>query len=247
MNHDGLAESQETASLKRLPNSDVSQRSGDKATATPADAPAVNFLLAHGYGLDMAEKISMLDLRANAPRFAAILEHYCRAAGLDVDVEANGTADVGWEEMARIRNEFNADVPSSDGWRPAAETAESVSERFRIEQGRGITRYGILIRHRASGDAVAYTEVTAMRGARVAQQNLTWVDRRYRGRKLSGLAKAANAIRLVTEGNIDAVETWNAEGDRAMWAVNDRLGFALTNVEGEWFSVYRDERWQPQA
>ncbi|MEP9382761.1 GNAT family N-acetyltransferase [Nocardioides sp. KR10-350] len=86
----------------------------------------------------------------------------------------------------------------------------------------------------AMGDAVAYTELVMGRHERVAYQWGTLVQRRHRGHRLGLALKIAN-LRLLVQDRPDAtaVNTYNAESNDHMIAVNEALGFVPVERMGE--------------
>jgi RimJ/RimL family protein N-acetyltransferase len=82
-------------------------------------------------------------------------------------------------------------------------------------------------RHQASGQLVAYTDIGWSEHIDgTAFQWMTIVDPLHRGRHLGLLIKAAN-LRLLRreQPSVERVLTWNAESNKHMIAINERLGF----------------------
>lgn len=213
----------------------------------PADHPGVQFLLVNGFGLEMVEKSSNLDLSAGTDHFEQFLDYYKKFTGGDFSIEETTNSGFDWEEIRQIRNQFNADVPATEGSIPPQNTIESVQGLFAQRTAKGTSTAGVIIRHLPSGRPVAYTEITSNAGSRVGYQNVSWVERDFRGMKLAGLSKAANTVRIAREKSLDVIETKNPEDNHAMWAVNERLGFRVHSIEGAWVSEYREGKWQSPA
>ena len=84
--------------------------------------------------------------------------------------------------------------------------------------------------HRDSGELAAFTELLISERPTTAQQEDTAVIAAHRGHGLGIAVKAANLLRLHEhEPHIKRVLTWNAETNRHMRAVNERLGFRVVN------------------
>jgi GNAT superfamily N-acetyltransferase len=87
----------------------------------------------------------------------------------------------------------------------------------------------------ASGDIAGFTDLLVVDRPSTALQEDTGVLRAHRGHGLGIAMKAANLLALRDrEPHIDRVVTWNAEDNRHMRAVNERLGF---EVAGRWLDL----------
>jgi GNAT superfamily N-acetyltransferase len=89
------------------------------------------------------------------------------------------------------------------------------------------TLYRLLARHRADGEVVAHTavEVERLRPA-IAHQGDTTVMPTHRGHRLGLLLKAEMVVWLASvEPAVETVDTWNAESNEHMIAVNEALGY----------------------
>ncbi|MGH3510363.1 MAG: GNAT family N-acetyltransferase, partial [Nocardioidaceae bacterium] len=92
---------------------------------------------------------------------------------------------------------------------------------------RGFRIYRLLARHIESG-ALAGHSVVAVDGERpqIAHQHDTSVVREHRGHRLGLLLKAGMVLWLADlEPQIATVDTWNAESNDHMIAVNELLGY----------------------
>lgn len=101
---------------------------------------------------------------------------------------------------------------------------------------RGWTRWTAAARDVATGRLVAYTELTVFADhPLLIEQDNTAVEPSYRGRGLAKFVKAANIARVLEERpNAGHVQTWNAESNAAMLAVNFGLGFVPIDRWDEW-------------
>lgn len=131
------------------------------------------------------------------------------------------------EPFARMHTLMDADVPSGEKSRePVVYDAARVLriQQRLIEQGYGLVTTLISDGH---GEPIGYTSLLVMGGMkREVLQDNTFVRRPNRGRGLGTLMKLAN-LRLLAENFPQAahVHTWTAEGNDAMRAVNERMGF----------------------
>jgi len=94
---------------------------------------------------------------------------------------------------------------------------------------RGHRFYRLLARHRASGE-LAGQSVLAVESERpwIGDQHDTSVVRAHRGHRL-GLLLKADMLRWLgeVEPGLETIDTWNAESNRHMIAVNERLGYQV--------------------
>jgi GNAT superfamily N-acetyltransferase len=98
---------------------------------------------------------------------------------------------------------------------------------------RGNRLYRLLARHRQTGELGGHT-VVAVEGARptIAHQHDTAVARAHRGHRLGLLLKSAMLLWLTdVEPQVETVDTWNAESNDHMIAVNERLGYRIVARE----------------
>jgi RimJ/RimL family protein N-acetyltransferase len=76
------------------------------------------------------------------------------------------------------------------------------------------------------GQVVAQSDIVVPPATRVAHQLGTFVHRAHRGHRLGTAVKVANLAALVQgHPEVTAVSTQNAETNRWMVAINERLGF----------------------
>ena len=106
-------------------------------------------------------------------------------------------------------------------------------DRHLVESGR--ERWTVFVRDPA-GACVGGTEVTlAEWEPTVAMQQNTGIDPAHRGLGLAKWAKAAMLERIRTERPaVSTVRTGNAFSNAPMLAINDTLGFHVTEVRTEW-------------
>ena len=95
------------------------------------------------------------------------------------------------------------------------------------------------VRHLASDTLVAFTELVCAHDVSTPVFNHnTLVLHEHRGHRLGMLIKAAN-LRLLAETapGHPSIYTWNAEENRHMLDVNEKLGFVPVGYEGSWKKV----------
>jgi len=120
----------------------------------------------------------------------------------------------------------HGDEPHDDwGWDAAR--VRALEERRTRWQVRCYTTVAV---HRESGDIGGFTDLLIVDRPTTASQEDTGVLAAHRGHGLGLSIKAANLLALLeNEPQIRKVMTWNAEGNRHMRAVNERLGFRVAN------------------
>jgi GNAT superfamily N-acetyltransferase len=93
--------------------------------------------------------------------------------------------------------------------------------------------YRLVARHRGTGELGGHT-VVGVEAARphIADQHDTAVAEAHRGHRLGMLLKAAMVLWLAEdEPQVRTVDTWNAESNTHMIAVNDALGYRVLGRE----------------
>jgi GNAT superfamily N-acetyltransferase len=93
--------------------------------------------------------------------------------------------------------------------------------------------YRLVARHRSTGELGGHT-VIGVESARpaIAVQDDTAVARAHRGHRLGMLLKTGMLLWLAeVEPQIETVDTWNAESNEHMIAVNDALGYRIMGRE----------------
>src|SRR5690606_3042993 len=95
--------------------------------------------------------------------------------------------------------------------------------------GRGDRLYQVVARHRRTGELAGHT-IVAVDGERphLGDQHDTTVARAHRGHRLGWLLKA-EMLRWLTaaEPQLVEIDTYNAESNRHMIAVNEELGYRV--------------------
>ncbi len=133
------------------------------------------------------------------------------------------------EQVAQLFAALN-DAPRSQDSEPGVWDARRVRERVNALRPRfGLREYSVAARHDASGELAALTQVAvdpADHGW--GHQMITAVTRKHRGHRLGLLVKTAmlEALRI-SEPQIERIDTWNAEANRHMIAVNEALGYRI--------------------
>ena len=208
------------------------------ASFIPHDAAAA-FAAGLGFRLELVDRVSVLELAGNDDAGAAVLEQAAAAAGPGYELEfwSGACPDGLVEAYARLRQKMSTDAPLG-----GLELAEEAWDAARVREAEGKARgmdAEVLVtaaRHAATGELVGHTVLEVFRNnPAVAYQDDTLVLDAHRGNRLGMLLKAANLVRLreaVPEAR--RVYTWNAEENRYMLSINERLGFLPVGYSGEW-------------
>ncbi len=134
------------------------------------------------------------------------------------------------DRFAVARTSMN-DAPHGDephdewGWDAAR--VRTLEERRMRWQVRSYTTVAV---HVDSGEIGGFTDLLVVDRPTTASQEDTGVLAAHRGHGLGLSVKAANLLAVLEhEPQITRVMTWNAEGNRHMRPVNERLGFRVAN------------------
>jgi GNAT superfamily N-acetyltransferase len=164
---------------------------------------------------------------------------------LDVPV-AGGYSIVQWVDhapdelvdgLAYLSARMSTDAPQEDmEWEPEIWDAARYREKEAAALVRGRVRYAGAAVHRASGQVAAMTDIGVNRHVpEVAYQWDTIVLHEHRGHGLGLALKARNHDLLVRSSpQTRWVNTWNAEVNTHMIAINERLGFRPVEYWTEW-------------
>jgi GNAT superfamily N-acetyltransferase len=144
-------------------------------------------------------------------------------------------ADV--DDLAALMVAMSTDAPQGDLIaEPEVWDAGRYREKEASAAARARQRVGTAARDDATGRLVGFSDIGVSRlRPEVGYQWDTIVRGEHRGRRLGLLMKAAN-LRALREHSPATryVNTWNADSNVAMVAVNDALGFQPFEVYEEW-------------
>ena len=173
----------------------------------------------------------VMDMRAvGDDQLASLREQAERAAAGYSLVSWTGLVPEDLLEQAAALYAALNDAPHDPHVAPAAWDARRVRERVNnLRPHYGLRTYGVVARHDASGELAALTEVAVdPADPGWGHQMLTGVTRKHRGHRLGLLVKTAMAQWLrAAEPTVERIQTWNAESNRYMIAVNEALGYAI--------------------
>lgn len=173
----------------------------------------------------------VMDVRAvGDDRLAQLLQTAEQAAAGYSLVSWTGLVPEEFLEQAAALFAALNDAPNDPHVAPAVWDAQRVRERVNdLRPHYGLRTYAVAARHDASGELAALSEVAVdPADPGWGHQMITGVIRAHRGHRLGLLVKIAMAERLrAEEPTVERVETWNAESNRYMIAVNEALGYTI--------------------
>jgi ribosomal protein S18 acetylase RimI-like enzyme/RimJ/RimL family protein N-acetyltransferase len=141
-----------------------------------------------------------------------------------------------------------ADAPTGDStWQHPPADAGAVHRRDDFVAAARLRHHVVAAVHPPTGAIAGFTDIVVWPGHHRGEQWDTGVGRAHRGHHLGLLVKAEMALRLAElEPALRHLHTWNAEENRHMLAVNDRLGWRperqWVNAEGPLDAVLGDLR-----
>jgi GNAT superfamily N-acetyltransferase len=191
-------------------------------------APAEGFAAAVGARVTQTDVGSVLDVSSTDA--ASLREFATPNPAYEVVQWRDRCPDDLVDHFAVARTAMN-DAPHGDephdDWGWDADRVRALEERRTRWQVRCYTTVAV---HVETGDVGGFTDLLIVDRPSTAAQEDTGVLAAHRGHGLGLTIKAANLLRLLEhEPHITKVMTWNAEGNRHMRAVNERLGFKVAN------------------
>jgi GNAT superfamily N-acetyltransferase len=183
----------------------------------------------------------VMDLRAAGDEQLARLRESAEPAAADYSlVTWTGTVPEEYLEQAAALYAALNDAPHDPRIAPAAWDARRVRERVNdLRPHYGLRTYAVVARHDPSGELAALTEVAVdPADPGWGHQMLTGVTRKHRGHRLGLLVKVAMVQWLkAAEPALERIQTWNAESNRYMIAVNEALGYTILGQPASWWRL----------
>jgi len=205
----------------------------------PLDDDGVRFLTARGWALEQVARRSVLDLPVDPDALERFRAEAARAAGDAYRVVRwdEHVPDVLVDQAAALYTEMSVAPPlggldyEQDVW--DAKRVRTVED---THDARGIRSWTAAVQHVASGRLVGYTTLEEIPPVRdLVHQEDTLVAEGHRGHRLGMLLKAVNLQRLAeVRPQARRIDTWNAEENDHMLAINIALGFHPAGCAGEW-------------
>ncbi len=200
--------------------------------------PGSAFLRAAGARLAMVEWRRRLVLPPAEPERLRDLAAAARRASPDHRlVQWVGRTPSEWlDDIARLVTRMSTDAPTGDlQFTPERWDADRVAGIDAAAAANGV-RAVVTAAAAPHGHLVAFTEAsTCVVADGFAQQGNTLVTREHRGRRLGLRVKLANLELLVREHpEVRAIDTFNADDNRWMIAVNEAMGFVAIHHVEDW-------------
>jgi GNAT superfamily N-acetyltransferase len=197
----------------------------------PLDGPGPGAALLRSVGarVGMVETRRRLVLRPQDPQTVHHLTAAARAAARGYRlVQWTGPTPPEWRvDLAALIARMSTDAPTGELTVPPRRwDADRVRERDGARLANGV-RSVVTAAQAVDGHLVAYTEaLTCVEEDGFADQSDTLVAPAHRGRRLGLWIKLANLELLVSEHpEVRAIDTFNADDNRWMIAINEAMGF----------------------
>ena len=160
-----------------------------------------------------------------------------KAAGYSIVQWGNLPPEELIEDLAQLDSSFLDQAPNGDlDYEPEKVDADRLRRASQVRAQYGGRRYETGVIHDATGRLVAWT---AMRVARTidwhAWQLITLVHPEHRGHRLGMIAKVVNLRTLrAQEPAVRMIDTFNAEVNAHMIAINEAMGFRAVDRWANW-------------
>ena len=201
----------------------------------------VAFARAMGAEPGLVDVQRVMDVRALGDEQLARLRETAERAAADYSL-VSWTELVPEEFLEQAAALFAAlnDAPHDAHVAPAVWDAQRVRERVNgLRSHYGLRVYAVAARHDATGELAALTEISVdPADPGWGHQMITGVTRAHRGHRLGLLVKTAMVEWLkAAEPTVERVQTWNAESNRYMIAVNEALGYRILGQPANWWRL----------
>ncbi len=202
-----------------------------------AETPGEGFARAVGATVQLTEARRTLDVGAIPPGYLTELHASVKAAadgytildwsGPPPETCLDGVADL---------NQAMGDAPHGAGEEVLSWDVARVREVYRLEAAMGIRHYSVAAREEATGELAGLTELSVdPADPEWGHQELTAVVRAHRGHRLGLLLKVTMLEQLADrEPRLRWIETFNADSNKHMIAVNEALGCQVTGHLQSW-------------
>jgi GNAT superfamily N-acetyltransferase len=207
------------------------------AGETRDGSPGAAFAQAVGAHAGIAEVNRILDVDSSLPARLDRLraEAQAKATGYSLLSWLGATPKEYLEEVARLNNAMT-DAPRDEGVQATKWDGQRVAEQEAHALAHGLRFRTVAARHDGTGDLAALTQICTDDGTpRWAFQQITAVSREHRGHRLGLLVKVANLAQLTSDDpNVRRILTGNAGANRHMIAINEMLGFHVSDQYRHW-------------
>jgi GNAT superfamily N-acetyltransferase len=194
-------------------------------------SPGDPFVTSHGYeprARDAQRRQVLADVDWDA---IAALHEEARAHARDYELvrRVGPSPEADLAAIAAVTAAIN-DAPTDDlVWEDEVFPTERVAAYERVQVARGHALHRLVARHRATGELVGHTVVAVdHERPHLGDQHDTAVTPAHRGHRLGLLLKTGMNLWLrEAQPQLEHIDTWNAESNRHMLAVNDVMGYRV--------------------
>jgi hypothetical protein len=200
-------------------------------------SPGAAFAQAVGAQAGIAEVTRILDVDSSLPVRLGRLraEAQAKAAGYSLLSWLGATPKEYIDEVARLNNAMT-DAPHDEGVQATRWDGQRVADQEEHALAHGLRFSTVAARHDGTGELAALTQMCTDDGTPGwAFQQITAVAKEHRGHRLGLLVKVANLEQLMSDDpSARRILTGNAGANRYMIAINDRLGFHVSDQYRYW-------------
>jgi GNAT superfamily N-acetyltransferase len=200
-------------------------------------SPGAAFAQAVGAQAGIAEVNRILDIGSSLPARLDRLraEAQAKSAGYSLLSWLGATPDEHLEGVARLNNAMT-DAPRDEGVQATTWDGPRVAGQEEHALAHGLRFRTVAARHDGTGELAALTQICTDDGTPGwAFQQITAVAKEHRGHRLGLLVKVANLEQLIgVDPGVRRVLTGNADANRYMIAINEMLGFHVSDVYRSW-------------
>jgi GNAT superfamily N-acetyltransferase len=199
------------------------------------------FARAAGAGQGLVDVQRVMDMRATGDDQLAQLRATAEQKAAEYSL-VSWTGLVPEEFIEQAAGLFAAlnDAPHDPQDAPAVWDARRVRERVNdLRPAYGLRIYAVAARHDATGELAGLTEVAVdPADPGWGHQMITGVTRAHRGHRLGLLVKVGMAEWLkAAEPQVERLQTWNAQSNQYMIAVNEALGYTILGRPASWWKL----------
>jgi len=195
------------------------------------------FAQAVGAQAGIAEVNRILDVDSSLPARLGQLraKAQAKATGYSLLSWLGATPEEYLEEVARLNNVMT-DAPRDEGVQATRWDGQRVAEQEEHALAHGLRFRTVAARHDGTGALAALTQICTDDGTPGwAFQQITAVAKEHRGHRLGLLVKAANLQQLTGDDpGTRRILTGNAGANRYMIAINEMLGFRVSDQYRDW-------------
>lgn len=203
------------------------------------DSPGATFAAAAGFRPALLDTQRRLDVaETDVPHLDSIYaDALAHSAGYSILSWAGATPAAHQDAVAALESRMTTDAPMDDlAWEQEVYDVERLQARDAMMSARRNRSYTTAARHDGTDRVVGTTSLIVVDGVDdAADQWQTIVEPEHRGHRLGLLIKIANLRFLLRhEPAVRVVDTWNADSNAPMLAVNVALGFRPVRRWAEW-------------